>query len=62
MSYALDFAPEARVAWRGLVVAIQEAVLDELDRLADHPLDVPRGVAVRDIVLDVSNTRRCVFG
>jgi hypothetical protein len=25
MSYALDFAPEARVAWRGLVVALQEA-------------------------------------
>ena len=61
MSYALEFAPEARAAWRGLDVALQEAVLDELDQLADRPLSLPRGASVRDIVRDSAGTRHYVF-
>jgi hypothetical protein len=61
MSYALEFAPDARSAWRGLDVAVQEAVLDELDRLADRPLSLPRGASVHDLVRQSGDTRTYVF-
>lgn len=61
MSYALDFAPEAREAWRTLEVSLQEAVLDELDRLADRPLELPRGASVRDVIRDIGGSRHYVF-
>ena len=61
MSYALDFAPEARAAWLTLDVTLQEAVLDEIDRLADSPFSLPRGASVRDVVRDTAGTRHYVF-
>ena len=61
MSYALEFAPDAQAAWRGLDLALQEAVLDELDRLAERPLSLPRGASVRDIVRDLPGARHYVF-
>ena len=61
MSYALDFAAEAREAWRALDIPLQEAVLDELDPLADRPLELPRGASVRDLVLDIGGSRHYVF-
>jgi mRNA-degrading endonuclease RelE of RelBE toxin-antitoxin system len=61
MSYALDFAPEARAAWLRLDVAVQELVLDELDRLAERPLSLPRGASVHDIIHEARGTRVYVF-
>jgi hypothetical protein len=61
MTYALAFAPEARVAWRALPVELQEVVLDELDRLAADPLSLPRGATVRDIIHQSAGTRHYVF-
>ena len=61
MSYALDVAPDARMAWLRLDVTLQEAVLDELDQLADHPFSLPRGSSVRDIVREFADMRHYVF-
>ena len=61
MSYALDVAPDAHTAWRGLDVDVQEAVLDELDRIAATPFSLPRGPAVRDLVVSVGPVRHYVF-
>ena len=61
MSYALDVSPDAQTVWRALDVEVQEGVLDELDRLAAAPFDLPRGPAVRDLVVRVGPVRHYVF-
>jgi hypothetical protein len=60
MSYALDFAPEARDAWRELDVRLQEFVLDELDRLASaHP---PAAADfVHDVAVDYGDAKHYLF-
>jgi hypothetical protein len=70
MSYALAWEPEARNAWRGLDVQIQEQILDRLDTIAESDArDVrPSGVldfetkppapnAIVFLVLRVSHAR-----
>lgn len=37
MSFALDFAPDAKSQWRDLEIEVQEVVLDEMERLAANP-------------------------
>lgn len=41
MSYALDVSPDTLADLRTLDLPLQEAFLDELDRLADDPARVP---------------------
>jgi hypothetical protein len=36
VSYKPVFSADARTAWRSLELALQEIILDEIDRLAEH--------------------------
>lgn len=60
MSYALDFAPEARDAWRELDVQLQETVLDELERLASVHLQAAPDF-VHDITVDDGGAKHYLF-
>ena len=60
MSYALEFAPEAREAWRRLDVALQELVLDELDRLAGMT-GITADDRVHDLVVDSAEATHYLF-
>jgi hypothetical protein len=62
MSYRIDFALDAQTEWRKLPVAVQEAVLDEMDRLSGAdalPTTIYRGH--HDFVFEVAGTRHYVF-
>jgi hypothetical protein len=65
VSYALAFAPEARVAWAQLDVWLQELVLDELDRLAFEPPQLTRLTRlpgfVREVVQERGESKHYVF-
>lgn len=62
MSYALEFAPDARSQWRELDLGLQELVLDELDALTAHPPAKPSGVVLlHDLAHDVPGLRHYVF-
>jgi len=61
MSYELDVALDARAVGRGLEFEAQEAVLDELDRIAAQPFSLPRGAVVRDVVVEIAGVRHYVF-
>ena len=62
MSYALEFAPDARSEWGELEVGLQELVLDELDALAARPPAKPSGaVLLHDLTHDAPGVRHYVF-
>ncbi|HXE52918.1 MAG TPA: hypothetical protein VN541_07890 [Tepidisphaeraceae bacterium] len=59
MSYTLGFAPDAQSQWQSLPVPLQEAALDEADRLA---IDPPRqGEHVAEVVIDEGAVRHYTF-
>jgi hypothetical protein len=57
MSYALEFAPEAREAWRRLDVALQELVLDRLAGMTGITADD----RVHDLVVDSAEATHYLF-
>jgi hypothetical protein len=65
MSYAIDFTSDARASWRELDVALQEEILDVLDRLADNPSLLRRSKAspewAFDFTHDIAESRHYVF-
>ena len=62
MSYALEFAPDARSEWQELDFGLQELVLDELDAQTAHPPAKPSGVVLlHDLVHDAPGVRHYVF-
>jgi mRNA-degrading endonuclease RelE of RelBE toxin-antitoxin system len=60
MSYALDFAPEARRAWRDLDVNLQELALDELDRLAQTCPSIAADL-VHDVSVELQGAKHYLF-
>jgi len=60
MSYKLAFAADAQAEWRKSEAFVQEAILDELDRVADTPLG-PASEFVHDFTFDHESKRHAVF-
>jgi hypothetical protein len=63
VSYALDLSAEVRQVFATLSFQLQEAVLDELDRIAALPPDPNVGArdAAGQVVTDIGTTRHYVF-
>jgi hypothetical protein len=60
MSYALEFTPDARASWRSLDVVVQEAALDELERIAGGTA-LPRRRWVHDVAFSIGGVRHYLF-
>jgi hypothetical protein len=61
MTYALDVVARARGHFRVLGIEAQEAVLDELDRIAARPHSIPAVRHVHDLVIQSGSSRQYVF-
>ena len=61
MSYVPGFAPDGKADWHELDVALQERVLDEVDRLAANPPPPPGSRFLTDFVLEASGTKHYVW-
>jgi len=61
MSYVPVFAPDAFTDWREFSVALQEIVLDEVDRLAAHPPSSPQEVVREHAEHVVGGVLRHIF-
>ena len=62
MSYRHVFAGDAQRDWQKLEIGLQEAVLDELDRLSEvPPTSADPAQLVHDFVVDAPGTRYVLF-
>jgi hypothetical protein len=60
MAYALEFTADAGASWRSLDVVVQEAALDELERIAGGAA-LPRRRWVHDVVVTIGGVRHYLF-
>ena len=62
MTYRHAFAGDAARDWQKLTIGLQEAVLDELDRLCESPSFPPAETQViHDFIVDTPQARHVVF-
>lgn len=60
MNYALDFSVEAKASWGSLGVALQESILDALDRVKTAGR-LDGNIFVDDFVVEVAGEPTYVF-